>query len=175
MVREVPGPRISIVRAQLGQQALDAIVNAAPSAEKLADGSSAFIWKWDRRQRSELNDLIKSKSITVGKAVAGSGGKLPARWVIHTIYPTGTTDEGFALLTSCYEDCLAVAARLGAKSIGFAKMTWPDSEYGEIRAQAARVAVSAAMSAPAPIGYVVFASPDPAMVQVYTAAHESLM
>lgn len=34
-----PGPRITIIRAQLGQQTVDAIVNAAPSIRDLAEGS----------------------------------------------------------------------------------------------------------------------------------------
>jgi len=176
MAGTTPRPLITITRGQLAQQAVNAIVNAAPSIGALADGSSAFIWQWDRHQKKELDSLIKSQGVAVGKAVAGSGGKLPARWVIHTVYPArADSDEDLALLASCYHEAMTVAAELGAKSVGFAKMIWPDAEYAEVRRRSAWVAVSAAMTAPAPIAQVVFASPDPVMVQVYTAAYESLL
>ena len=175
MARETPGLRITIVRGQLSQEPVDAIVNAAPSIDGLARGAHAYIWDWDRRQRKELDALIKNQSVAVGKAVAGSGGKLAARWVIHTVYPeSAASDDDFALLSSCYHESLAIAAELGARSVGFARMVWPASEYAEVRTRAAWVAVSAAMTAPDPIEHVVFASPDPAMVAVYTAVHEDL-
>lgn len=175
MAGVIPETRITIIRAQLGQQAVDAMVNGAPSISKLAEGANAFIWQWDRRQRKELDSLSRNHGVAVGKAVAGSGGKLPARWVIHTVYPAGVgSDEDFELLASCYREALAVAAGLGARSIGFAKMLWPDSEYVDARHRAARVAVSSAMRAPAPLAQAVFASPDPVMVQVYSDVYESL-
>jgi O-acetyl-ADP-ribose deacetylase len=169
----IPGPRITIVRAQLSQQAVDALVNGAPSVSKLAEGSNAFIWQWDRRQRKELDSLSKSQGVTVGKAAAGSGGKLSARWVVHTVYPAGIgSDEDFELLASCYREAMTLAASLSARSIGFAKMLWP--EHAQTRHRTAWVAVSSAMRAPSPLTQVVFASPDPAMVQVYSDVYESL-
>jgi O-acetyl-ADP-ribose deacetylase len=175
MTGEIPRPHITIVRAQLGQQAVDAIVNGAPDISKLADGAHAFIWQWDRRQRKELDSLVRGHGLTAGKAVAGSGGKLPARWVIHTIYPASiNSDQDAGLLASCYREAMAVAAGLGARSIGFAKMLWPDPRYAEARRQAAWTAVSSAMRAPFPLAQVVFASPDPDMVQVYTGVWEIL-
>ena len=168
------GPQIAITRAQLSQQKVDAIVNAAASVAALASGASAFIWGWDRRQRKELESLARHERVAAGRAVAGSPGKLPARWVIHTVHPAGAdSDEDVALLASCYRESLTVAADLGARSIGFAKMTWPDSDAAA-RSRAATVAISEAMAAPDPVDHVVFASPDPVMIQMYGAAYDSL-
>jgi len=175
MTRVVPAPRITMVRAQLGQQAVDALVNGAPSIRKLAEGSNAFIWQWDRRQRKELDALIRSNGVPVGEAVAGSGGKLPARWVVHTVYPADIgSNEALELLGSCYREAMTVAAGLGARSVGFAKMLWPDPEYAEGRRRAAWVAVSSAMNAPPPLTEIVFASPDPDVASVYADVYESL-
>jgi hypothetical protein len=96
------GPRITLTRGQLSQQKVDAIVNAAASVAALANGASAFIWGWDRRQRKELESLARHGGVAVGRAVAGSSGKLPARWIIHTVHPAGAVSgEDVALLASC--------------------------------------------------------------------------
>jgi O-acetyl-ADP-ribose deacetylase len=112
--------------------------------------------------------------VAVGRAVAGSAGKLPAKSVIHPVHPAGASSDGdLALLASCYRESLAVAAGLGARSVGFAKMAWPDSDAAA-RSRAAAVAISEAMTAPAPVDHVVFASPDPVMIQMYGAAYDGL-
>jgi hypothetical protein len=133
----------------LSQQKVDAMVNAATSAAALASGASAFIWAWDRRQRKELQALSGNQGLAAGQAVAGSAGKLPARSVIHTVHPADASSDGdLALLASCYRESLAIAAGLGARSVGFAKMAWPDSDAAA-RSRAAIVAISEAMTAPA--------------------------
>jgi O-acetyl-ADP-ribose deacetylase (regulator of RNase III) len=171
-----PTPRISVTRGQLAQQTADAIVNAAPRAGDLPNGARAYIWNWDRRQRKELEALIKQGRVPVGGAAATSGGKLPARWVIHTVFPAVlASDDDATLLSSCYQQSLAVAAGLGASSVGFSVMLWPDAEYTELRAKAAQIAVTAAMRSPREISHVLFATPNPAAVSVYEMACKNLL
>jgi O-acetyl-ADP-ribose deacetylase (regulator of RNase III) len=66
--------------------------------------------------------------------VATTAGRLPARWVIHTVGPVFSTDEDRApLLRSCYTTSLTVAAGLGARSIAFPLISsgvyrWPKED-----------------------------------------------
>jgi O-acetyl-ADP-ribose deacetylase (regulator of RNase III) len=52
--------------------------------------------------------------------VATTGGRLPARWVIHTVGPTSAkTKDKSGLLRSCYTTSLTVADELGAATVAF--------------------------------------------------------
>jgi O-acetyl-ADP-ribose deacetylase (regulator of RNase III) len=60
------------------------------------------------------------RGLPVGGAVATTGGRLPARWVIHTVGPVYSADvDRSPLLRTCYTASLAVADELGARSIAF--------------------------------------------------------
>lgn len=97
-------------------------------------------------------------------------GSSASTWVIHTVQPAGADfDEDVALLVSCHRESLTVAADLGARSSGFAKMAWPGPDAA-VRSRAATVAISEAIPAPDPVDHVVFASPDPVMIQMCGAA-----
>src|SRR5690606_29843531 len=58
-------------------------------------------------------------------------GKLPARWVIHTVGPVWRANEDrSALLQDCYRNSLRVADELGARVVAFALISsgvygWP--------------------------------------------------
>jgi O-acetyl-ADP-ribose deacetylase (regulator of RNase III) len=52
--------------------------------------------------------------------VATTAGRLPARWVIHTVGPVWSPDEDrSALLRACYANSLRVADELGATTIAY--------------------------------------------------------
>jgi O-acetyl-ADP-ribose deacetylase (regulator of RNase III) len=52
--------------------------------------------------------------------VATTAGRLPARWVIHTVGPVwSAAEDRSGLLRDCYANALAVAESLGAGSIAF--------------------------------------------------------
>jgi O-acetyl-ADP-ribose deacetylase (regulator of RNase III) len=79
--------------------------------------------------------------------VATGAGRLPARWVIHTVGPNrnlGQTDE--ARLAACYTNSLDVACDLGATSVAFPAIG--AGVYGWDAATAARVAVEAVAAHP---------------------------
>ena len=57
-----------------------------------------------------------------GRAKITPGFNLPARFVLHTVGPIiedVVTPEDEALLASCYESCLALAAEKGLRSVAF--------------------------------------------------------
>jgi O-acetyl-ADP-ribose deacetylase (regulator of RNase III) len=66
--------------------------------------------------------------------VATTAGRLPARWVIHTVGPVwSVTEDRSQTLRDCYLNSLAVAADLGARSIAFPLISsgiyrWPKQD-----------------------------------------------
>ena len=58
--------------------------------------------------------------LPTGQAVATTAGRLPARWVIHTVGPIHQPGVDQAhLLRACYTNSLAVADELGATTVAF--------------------------------------------------------
>ncbi|HEX7535372.1 MAG TPA: macro domain-containing protein, partial [Dermatophilaceae bacterium] len=87
------------------------------------------------------------QGLPVGEAVATGAGSLPARWVIHTVGPNrhaGQTDP--ALLASCFESSLRVAAEVGARSVAFPAIS--AGVYGWDEADVGRIAVAAVRDSP---------------------------
>ena len=109
---------ITIVRA-------DAIVNAANSTLLGGGGVDGAIHRSGGpailEECREIRGSRFPDGLPAGEAVETTAGKLPARWVIHTVGPVwwggdyGEPDT----LASCYRNSLSIAARLGAHSIAF--------------------------------------------------------
>ena len=74
------------------------------------------------------------RGLPVGQAVATTAGRLPARWVIHTVGPVWSAGEDRSpLLRRCYHNSLTVAADLGATSVAFPLISagvyrWPKQD-----------------------------------------------
>jgi O-acetyl-ADP-ribose deacetylase (regulator of RNase III) len=66
--------------------------------------------------------------------VATTAGRLPARWVIHTVGPVwSATEDRSLMLRDGYTNSLAMAADLGARSIAFPLISsgiyrWPKQD-----------------------------------------------
>jgi O-acetyl-ADP-ribose deacetylase len=135
---ESSAPRVELVAGDITAQQVDAIVNAANSSLLGGGGVDGAIHrKGGPAILGECRDLRASRygrGLPVGQAVATTAGRLPARWVIHTVGPVYSTDEDRApLLRSCYTTSLAVAAGLGARSIAFPLISsgvyrWPKDD-----------------------------------------------
>jgi O-acetyl-ADP-ribose deacetylase len=80
--------------------------------------------------------------LPTGEAVATTAGRLPARWVIHTVGPlfAGSEDRS-ALLASCHVRSLEVADELGARTVAFPAIS--TGVYGYPPGLAAPVAIEA--------------------------------
>src|SRR4051812_41423040 len=138
--------RIETVQGDITRQAVDVLVNAANSsllggggvdgAIHAAAGPS-LLEECRRLRRTTLPD-----GLPVGAAVATAAGRLPARWVVHTVGPNahrGQTDP--ALLASCFTSSLDVAAGLGARSVAFPAVSagvygWPVDEVARVAVRA---------------------------------------
>jgi O-acetyl-ADP-ribose deacetylase (regulator of RNase III) len=76
-----------------------------------------------------------------GQAVITTGGKLPAKHVIHTVGPVwnGGKNNEPQLLTNCYTNSLNIAAANGVETIAFPNIS--TGVYRFPKQQAAKIAV----------------------------------
>ncbi|MCZ7588228.1 MAG: O-acetyl-ADP-ribose deacetylase [Gaiella sp.] len=116
--------RIELVEGDITVQEVDAIVNAANSSLLGGGGVDGAIHRGGGPEIlaacRELRATRFPDGLPAGEAVATTAGRLPARWVIHTVGPVydGSRDLS-TTLRSCYERALAVADELGAATIAF--------------------------------------------------------
>jgi O-acetyl-ADP-ribose deacetylase len=116
--------RIRLITGDITAQEVDAIVNAANSSLLGGGGVDGAI---HRKGGPEILDECRKlrashygKGLPTGEAVATTAGRLPARWVIHTVGPVWAQSvDRTPLLRACYTNSLRVAAELGAGSVAF--------------------------------------------------------
>jgi O-acetyl-ADP-ribose deacetylase (regulator of RNase III) len=116
--------RVELVEGDITTQRVDAIVNAANSSLLGGGGVDGAIHrKGGPEILAETRALRASKygrGLPVGQAVPTTAGRLPARWVVHTVGPVfSATEDRSELLRSCYANSLRVADELGAESVAF--------------------------------------------------------
>jgi O-acetyl-ADP-ribose deacetylase (regulator of RNase III) len=116
--------RIELVEGDITAQHVDAIVNAANSSLLGGGGVDGAIHRTGGPEiLAECRALRESRyagGLPAGDAVATTAGRLPARWVIHTVGPVWEAhDDRSATLRSCYARSIAVADDLGAETVAF--------------------------------------------------------
>ena len=93
--------------------------------------------------------------LPTGKAVASTAGRLPAKWVIHTVGPVYSKSEDRSeLLASCYREALAVADELGARRVAFPAIS--TGVYSYPMHEAADVAVKTVRDSDTRVEQVIF-------------------
>ncbi|MDQ4039545.1 MAG: O-acetyl-ADP-ribose deacetylase [Actinomycetota bacterium] len=165
---------VEAVNSDITTEAVDAIVNAANPGLLGGGGVDGAIHSAGgpeilaacRRLRANLPGGLLPR----GQAVATTGGRLPARWVIHTAGPVYDRNEDrSSTLTSCYVRSLLLASELGATSIAFPAIS--AGVYGWPIGDAARIAVEAVQDTDAPgVTLVRFALFGPAALRAFRAA-----
>jgi O-acetyl-ADP-ribose deacetylase (regulator of RNase III) len=141
--------RIELVRGDITAEHVDAIVNAANSGLLGGGGVDGAIHARGGPEILQACRLLRQgvlrEGLPTGQAVATTAGRLPARWVIHTVGPVfSTTDDRSALLASAYRESLRVADELGAMSVAFPAVS--AGIYGWPMDDAARIALSTVSS-----------------------------
>lgn len=144
--------RITLVLGDITGEEVDAVVNAANSSLLGGGGVDGAIHGHGGPEiLAECRKLREDRypeGLPTGQAVATTAGRLPARWVIHTVGPVHarSTDRS-ALLASCYRESLKVAAELGAATVAFPAVS--AGIYGWPVDDAARIAVGTVRDAAA--------------------------
>ncbi len=143
-----PQPELTRVLGDITRQRVDAVVNAANSSLLGGGGVDGAIHRVGGPEiLAECRALRASRyeaGLPVGQAVATTAGRLPARWVIHTVGPvfSGREDRS-GLLASCYRESLRVAGEVGAVTVAFPAVStglfrWPLADAARIAAATVR-------------------------------------
>lgn len=138
---------LTVVRGDITEQHVDAVVNAANEAMRGGGGVDGAIHR--AGGPAVLADCIARFPSGLGTGDAGwtTAGDMPARWVIHTVgpnYRAGQRDRG--LLISCYRRALKVADELGARTLAFPLIS--TGIYGWPKGDAIAAAVDTLLTTP---------------------------
>jgi len=135
--------KLSLVQGDITGQATDAIVNAANSGLMGGGGVDGAIHRAGGSAILEECRKIREQigRLPAGKAVITTGGRLQAKYVIHTVGPVwhGGNKGEPELLASAYTESLKLAAEKGLKSISFPAVS--TGAYGYPIEPAARIAL----------------------------------
>ncbi len=136
---------IELVLGDITREEADAIVNAANSSLLGGGGVDGAIHRaGGPRILSECRAIrARQGGCPTGEAVVTTGGRLPARYVIHTVGPVwrgGDRGEP-GLLASCYGNSLRLAALHCLRAIAFPSIS--TGVYGYPVDKAAAVALGA--------------------------------
>ncbi|MCX7521234.1 O-acetyl-ADP-ribose deacetylase [Microbacterium sp. STN6] len=171
--------RLEIVRGDITDETVDAIVNAANSSLLGGGGVDGAIHRAGGPSiLAECRELRQSSlpdGLPTGQAVATGAGRLAANWVIHTVGPVySVREDRSALLASAYSESLRVAAELGATSVAFPAISagiyrWPLDDAARIAIETTRAQAAAG----SPIGLVRFVLFSDAALRAFEAAAAS--
>jgi O-acetyl-ADP-ribose deacetylase len=127
--------RIELLLGDITEQHTDVVVNAANSSLLGGGGVDGAIHRAGGPEILVECRALRAGSypdgLPAGQAVATTAGRLPARWVVHTVGPVWSPSEDRSeLLASCYRNSLRVAYSLGARSVAFPAISagaygWP--------------------------------------------------
>ena len=108
-----------IVRNDITKMQVDAIVNPTNRGLVPGGGLDAAVHKAAGHELAKACQAIGGCG--TGDAIITAGYNLPARYVIHTVGPVWHGGQGGekALLTSCYQKCLALAKAHDCRSVAF--------------------------------------------------------
>jgi O-acetyl-ADP-ribose deacetylase (regulator of RNase III) len=136
--------RIRLVQGDITKESTDAVVNAANQSLLGGGGVDGAIHRGGGPAILAECKAIRARQggCPAGEAVVTTGGRLLARYVIHTVGPVWTGgDRGEAeILASCYRNCLRLTVEKELRSVAFPSIS--TGAYGYPVGEAASVALS---------------------------------
>lgn len=137
---------IQLLQGDITKTEADAIVNAANTSLLGGGGVDGAIHRAGGPEILAACQKIRNKQggCKTGEAVITTAGKLPARYVIHTVGPfwSGGKKEEEALLRNAYLNSLRLADEYGLSSIAFPNIS--TGIYRFPKDKAAQIAVTTA-------------------------------
>ena len=144
---DVKGPKVLSIVGDITQQKVDAVVNAANRELTGGSGVNGAIHKAGGPEIYRFCEKLKETKypdgLAAGQSAITPGGKLTAKWIIHTVGPKYGQHEGkeAELLASCYRTALELAESHKLDSIAFPAIS--TGVYGYPAEEAAKVAWTA--------------------------------
>jgi O-acetyl-ADP-ribose deacetylase (regulator of RNase III) len=139
--------RLVVKVGDITREKIDAIVNAANSSLLGGGGVDGAIHRAGGPEIlaacRKIRETTHPDGLPTGEAVITTGGRLPARYVIHTVGPVYGQHGGkeARLLAACYRNSIALAAENALETIAFPAIS--TGIYGYPKAEAARVSGAA--------------------------------
>ena len=161
------GPDLTVVRGDITELEVDAIVNAAKPSLLGGGGVDGAI---HRAAGPRLVDHCRTLGgCETGQAKITPGFDLPARWIIHTVGPVwrGGTHGEPERLASCYRESLAQADEAEAATVAFPAIS--TGAYGYPIELAAAIAVNTVRSTPSNVAEVQLVAFDQQALDAYAA------
>jgi O-acetyl-ADP-ribose deacetylase (regulator of RNase III) len=139
--------RVVVKVGDITREHVDAIVNAANGTLMGGGGVDGAIHRAGGpeilKQCKEIRATEFPEGLPTGEAVITTAGRMPAKYVIHTVGPVygrGGGDKA-ELLASCYRNSLRIAVEHGHKTIAFPAIStgiyrYPLSEAAKVSSKA---------------------------------------
>lgn len=135
--------KTQVIKGDITTQHMDAIVNAANSSLMGGGGVDGAIHRAGGPQiLEECKKIVRKQGeLPAGEAVITTAGKMPAKYVIHTVGPVwnGGNSKEQQKLSNCYTNSLKLAIKNNCKTIAFPNIS--TGVYGYPKEKAAKVAV----------------------------------
>lgn len=170
---EIHGP------ADITKETTDAIVNAANSSLLGGGGVDGAIHRAGGPSiLAECRQIVdKVGRLPAGKAVITTGGKLPAKYVVHTVGPVyrgGQWSEA-ETLAGCYRESIRIADEHAVRSLAFPAISTGAYGYPVFDAASiALISVADALTSTRHVNLVRMVLFDGAALRSYLAAAEAL-
>jgi O-acetyl-ADP-ribose deacetylase (regulator of RNase III) len=162
--------QLELVLGDITEERVDAIVNAANTSLLGGGGVDGAIHRKGGPQILEACRQIRRErfpdGLPTGQAVVTTGGRLAAKWVIHTVGPMfAVSPDPAHELAECHRNSLAVADDIAVASIAFPAIS--TGAYGYPVEEAARVALAAVREAQTRVSLVRFVLFDQATYDAF--------
>jgi O-acetyl-ADP-ribose deacetylase (regulator of RNase III) len=173
MKAKINNTALELVQGDITDQTTDAIVNAANTALQMGGGVAGAI---RRRGGPEIQqERNKIGGTYVGGAVITTGGKLPAKHVIHAVGPKQGDEHADAKLKDATLNSLLLADKNNLNSIAFPAIS--TGIYGFPKDRCATIMLSttiAYLEGPTKLEKVVFCLYDNKTLEIFEEALRSL-
>ncbi len=156
-------PTVRVAEGDITTLEVDVVVNAANRSLLGGGGVDGAIHRAGGPQILAACEMLRETTLPdgldIGATVATTAGRMPARWIVHTVGPRHSdTEDRSALLRACYIRSLRLAESLGARTVAFPLIS--SGSYGWPKADAVRQAVAAIRSTVTGVEEVVLVAYD---------------